>query len=117
MANRAAWQEVLTEMLITNNFLPVGLPPSHTHFSYFAEFEVFIIISKFHVISFAKLGTPEQHEQVAIESGEWNWPTHSTIVLCVREGQAGSTLEYWILTVRENIAIKLNLLSSLIKLK
>ena len=72
MASRAAWQEVLTEMLITNNFLPVGFPPSHTHFSYFAEFEVFIIISKFHVISFAKLGTPEQHEQVAIESGEWN---------------------------------------------
>ena len=72
MASRAAWQEVLTEMLITNNFLPVGFPSRHTHFSYFAEFEVFIIISKFHVISFAKLGTPEQHEQVAIESGEWN---------------------------------------------
>ena len=56
MASSAAWQEVLTEMLITNNFLPAGFPASHTHFSYFAEFEVFIIISKFHVISFAKLG-------------------------------------------------------------
>ena len=56
MASSAAWQEVLTEMLITNNFLPVGFPSRHTHFSYFAEFEVFIIISKFHVISFAKLG-------------------------------------------------------------
>ena len=53
MASSAAWQEVLTEMLITNNFLPVGFPSRHTHFSYFAEFEVFIIISKFHVISFA----------------------------------------------------------------
>ena len=56
MASSAAWQEVLTEMLITNNFLPVGFPGRTTHFSYFAEFEVFIIISKFHVISFAKLG-------------------------------------------------------------
>ena len=56
MASRVAWQEVLTEMLITNNFLPAGFPSRHTHFSYFAEFEVFIIISKFHVISFAKLG-------------------------------------------------------------
>ena len=56
MAHSAALQEPLTEMLITNNFLPVGFPSRHTHFSYFAEFEVFIIISKFHVISLAKLG-------------------------------------------------------------
>ena len=39
---------------------------------------------------------------------KWSWPTHWTIVL---------SLKYWILTVRENIAIKLNLLSSLINFK
>ena len=110
-------------MLITNNFLPVGFPSRHTHFSYFAEFEVFIIISKFHVISFAKLG-PGGSAGTGCVTG-LDWPTHSTIVFYGsqggggrgREGELAGGLKYWILTVRENIAIKLNLLSSLINFK
>lgn len=108
-------------MLITNNFLPVGFPARTTHFSYFAEFEVFIIISKFHVISFAKLGPGG----AAGTSSHWDWlvvwlthPQHHCVPWQGGGGERGEGgLKYWILTVRENIAIKLNLLSSLINFK
>ena len=120
MASRVAWQEVLTaHWNVDNQQLFTSRLPAQPHsFLLFCRVWSFYYYFKIPCNQFCQTwaGGLSRNKFPLRRAGCMTDPP--TAPLCSLAGRGGERgRKYWILTVRENIAIKLNLLSSLINFK